>query len=69
MKHLKDKGHNTQNRRSSETSSRIFETYKNSVLPHIFHIYNTTVDMAMATMCPCTPEHHRLTHWKYVLHC
>ena len=34
LKHHKNRSHNEQNRRSGEISSRIFETYKNSVRPH-----------------------------------
>ena len=38
-------------------------------MPHGCHIYNTTEYMAMEKMCPCTYEHHGITHWKYVLRC
>ena len=69
MKHLKDISNNAQNRRYGEISSCIFETYKNSVQPNGCHIYNTAVDMAMEKMCTCTSKHHRLPHFKYVLHC
>ena len=69
VKHLKDRSHNAQNRRSGEISSRIFETYNNYVRPHGCHIYNTGADMSMATMCPCTSKHHGIPHCKFVLCC
>ena len=69
LKYLKNRNHNAQNRRSSEISSRIFETYKNVVRPHGFHIYNTSEGMAMAKMCPCTSKHYGILHLKCVLHC
>ena len=45
LKHLKDRSKNAQNRRSSELSSRLFETYKNSIGPHGCHICNSDADM------------------------
>ena len=47
LKHLKDRSHNVQNRRSGEISSRIFETYNNYVRPHGLGICNTATEMAM----------------------
>ena len=64
LKHLKYRSHNAQNRRSGETPIRIFETYKNAVLPHGCHIYKITADMAMETMCSFTSEYHGLPHCK-----
>ena len=52
-KHLKNRGQNSQNRRSDKLSSHIFQTYKNAVRPHGCHIYNYAADMDMAKMCPC----------------
>ena len=69
MKQPKDISHNSQNRSYGEIPSRIFETYKNAVRPHGCHIYNTSVDMAMVTMCHCTYAHHGIPHWKFVLRC
>ena len=69
LKHLKDRSQNAQNRSSGEISSHTFETYKNDVRPHGFHIYNTAADMAISTMCPCSSKHHGLPYWKYVLRC
>ena len=47
---IKDKSHNTRNRRSGEMVSIIFETYKNSVIPHGFHVYKIASNMTMDTM-------------------
>ena len=69
VKHLKNRSHNAQNRRSGKLSISLFETYKNSVRPHGCHIYNYTAYMDMAKMCPCPSQHHGLPHWKYVLLC
>ena len=57
------------NIRSSENSNRLFETYKNSVMPHGRHIYAISAYMAMATMCAYTPSQHAWPHWKCVLRC
>ena len=67
LKHLKDRSHNAQNRIPGEISSRIFETYKNAVQPHVCHIYNIAADMSIPKMCPCNFKHHGLPHWKFVL--
>ena len=42
---------NDQNRRSGEKEDRIYETYKNTVMPHGRHIYAKEYDMAKSTMC------------------
>ena len=60
MKHLKEKIHNAQNRRSGELSSRFYETFKNSVKPHGCHIHITAVYMDMAKMRPFPSHHHGL---------
>ena len=69
LKHLKGRSQDSQIIRSGEISSSIFETHKNSVLPHGCHIYNAAADMNMTTMCNCTYKHNRIPHWKCVLHC
>ena len=69
LKYLKDISHNAQNIRSGEISSRIFETYKNAVQPHGFHIYNTASCISMEKTCPCTSKHHGIPHWEFVLRC
>ena len=48
MKQLKDLSNNAQNRQSSEISSRIFVTYKNSVRPQHFHMHNTASGINLA---------------------
>ena len=57
------------NRRSSEKANRLFEIYKNSVIPHGIHIYATAADMAMDKMCAYPPPQHAFPHWKCVLSC
>ena len=69
LKHLKDRSQNSQNRRSGEISSCIFERYNNTVRPHGCHIHNTYTGMDMVTMCNCTSTHHGIPHWKLVLSC
>ena len=57
------------NRRSSEKSHLIYETYKNTVMPHGSHIYATASDMANATMCAYPQCEHSLPHCECVLRC
>ena len=38
LKQLKDRIQNAQNRRSDELSICLFETYKNSGRPHVYHL-------------------------------
>ena len=45
IKKLKDKSQNAQSRRSSEKSHHIYETYKNTVMPHGRHICAKASDM------------------------
>ena len=49
--------------------NRLFDKYKNSVIPHERHIYTTTSYMAMATLCSYPPYQHALPQWKCVLLC
>ena len=65
----KDTSQNLQNRRYGEKSNRLFDKYKNSVMPHGSHTYPTAPDMTMATMRAYPPSQHEFTHWKYVLRC
>ena len=48
---LKDQICNTQNKRSIEIANRIFETCKNYVIPQGKHMFKTSSDMDMASMC------------------
>ena len=49
--------------------NRIFETYKNSGITHRRHIYVTTADMEMDTMCAYPPSQHTFPQLKRVLRC
>ena len=69
LKNIKDQIQNTQNRRSGEKAHHIYETYKNTVMPHVRHIYAKSSDMAQATMCAYTQYDHALPHRKCVLRC
>ena len=66
FKKLKDVSQNAQNRRSGEKENRIYETYKNTVMPHGRHVYAKSYDMAKATMCVYSQSDHALPHWKCV---
>ena len=52
-----------------EKENNIYETYKNTVMPHGRHIYAKVYDMAKATMFAYSQSDHALTHWKYVFRC
>ena len=51
LKKIKDLIQNAQNRRSGEKANIIYETYKNTVMPHGHHIYAKAYDTAKAKMC------------------
>ena len=40
----------------------IYETYKNTVMPHGHHVYAKASDMAKVTMCAYPQYDHTLTH-------
>ena len=67
LKKLKYQSQNSQNRRSSEKSNHIYETYKNTVIPHGRYIYAKAPDMEKAKMCAYPQSYHALSHWKCVL--
>ena len=69
MEQLKDKIKNAQIKRSSEKTHHIYETYKNTVIPHGLHIYSKASDMANATMCAYPHLDNALPHWKCLLRC
>ena len=50
LKKIKDKSKNAQRRRSGKKAHHIYETYKNTVMPHGRHIYSKASDMANETM-------------------
>ena len=64
---LKDKIQNGQNRRSSEKAHQIYETYKNTVMPHGRHIYAKSCDMVKSAIFTYPQYDHALPHWKCVL--
>ena len=66
---LKDQSCNAQNRRSGETENHLFETYKNTVMPHGKHIFQIAFEMSMATMCAYPSSKYALPHWKCMLRC
>ena len=49
--------------------NRLFETYKDSLILHGHHIYQTSPDMAISIMCDYPPSYNLLMHWKCVLCC
>ena len=69
LRKIKDKSQNDQSRRSGEKAHYIYETYKNTVIPHGCHIYSKESAMANATMCAYLHSNHALPHWKCVLRC
>ena len=69
LKKLKDKIQNAQSRRSGEKSHHIYETYKNTVMPHGRHIYAKSYGMANATMCTYPQSDHALPNFKCALWC
>ena len=50
LKKLKYKRKKSQSRRYDETANNIYETYKNTVMPHGLNIYAKADDMENATM-------------------
>ena len=69
LEKLKDKIQNAQIRRSSEKSHHIYETYKNTVMPHGRHIYSKSSDISHVKMCTYPQSDHALPQWKFVLRC
>ena len=45
LKKPKDLSQNSQSRSSSEKSNHIYETYKNTMMPHGSHLYAKAYDM------------------------
>ena len=64
FKKTKDLSQNDQSRRSGGKENCIYETYKNTVMPHGRHIYAKAYDMENSTMCAYSQSDHELTHWK-----
>ena len=66
---LKYQSCNLQNRRSGDMANLLFETYNNSVTPHGNHIFPTSYNTAMETMCTYKSSNYALPHWISVLCC
>ena len=47
----------------------VFDTYKNSVMPHGKHMLKTAYGMDVATMCAYKSSKYALPHWRCVLRC
>ena len=62
MEKLKDKSQNSQSRSSGEKVHHIYETYKNTVMPHGRHIYDKTSDIAKAKMYTYPQSDHSFPH-------
>ena len=52
---LKDHSYNAQNRMSDKIPNSLFDKYKNTVMLHLKHMFQTKFDMATATMCAYPP--------------
>ena len=50
-------------------SNILFDTHKNSVVPHGRHIYQTESDTDMSKICEYPSSQHALPQRKFVLHC
>ena len=48
---------------------RIYETYKNKVIPHGRNIYAKASNMSKSTICAYSQSYHALPNWKCVLRC
>ena len=66
---LSSRAETTHNRRFGEMANCLFDTYKNSVMPHGKYMFQTASDMAMAKMCSYPTSKYALPHWKYILRC
>ena len=64
---MKDKNQQSQIRRSGEKAHHMYETYKDTVMPHGRHIYAKASDIANATMCTYPHSEHSMPHCKCVL--
>ena len=67
LEKLKYRSQNDQSISCGEKAYHIYETYKNTVMPHGRHIYAKVSNMANAKMCTNPQSDHALPHWKCVL--
>ena len=49
--------------------NRLFKTYKNSVMPHVNHMFQIASDISVSTMCAYPSSNCALPRWKCVLRC
>ena len=66
LKKPKDKIPNAQNRRSGGKANHIYETFKNTMIPHGYNICAKSYDMSKAKTCEYSQLDHALPHWKCV---
>ena len=62
FKKLKDQSQNSRNRRSGVKSNRVYETYKNTVMPRGRHIYAKAFDIAESKCFVYPQSDHALPH-------
>ena len=62
LEKLKYQIQNAQIRRSDEKENFIYETYKNTLMPHGRHIYAKASDMENDTMCKYPQSDNALPH-------
>ena len=43
--------------------NRLFEKYKNSLMPHVNHMFQTESDILIAKMCVYPSSKYALIHW------
>ena len=67
LKKLIYQSENAQSRNSNEEPHHIYETYKNTLMPHGRNIYAKKSDMENATMCTYPQSNHAIPHWKCIL--
>ena len=69
LEKLKYQSQNAQSIKCGEKSHHIYETNKNTVMPHGRHIYDKAYNMEKAIMCTYPHSGRALPHWKFLLRC
>ena len=69
LEKLKDKRCSAQDRRSGEMANHLFETYKNTFMPHGNHMFQTAYDTIMENLFTYPSSTYSLALWKCVLCC
>ena len=67
LEELKDIIQNSQRKRSGEKAHHIYETYKNTLIPHEHHIYARLSYMEKTKLCTYPQSGCAFPHWKCVL--